>query len=71
MWVQSLGQEDLLKEEMATHSVFLPENSHRSQRRSWQATVHGVSKSWTRLSTHTHNLYAIKFIHLEYKMQWF
>ena len=20
----------------------------------WQATVHGVSKSWTQLSTHTH-----------------
>ena len=23
-------------------------------RRAWQATVHGVSKSWTRLSTHAH-----------------
>jgi len=26
MWVQSLGQEDLLEEEMATHSAFLPGN---------------------------------------------
>ena len=23
-------------------------------RRAWQATVHGVTKSWTRLSVHTH-----------------
>ena len=28
MWVQSLGQEDPLEEEMATHSRFLPEESH-------------------------------------------
>ena len=27
-WVQSLGQEDLLKKEMATHPVFLPGGSH-------------------------------------------
>ena len=27
-WVQSLGQEDPLEEEMATHSIFLPEKSH-------------------------------------------
>ena len=28
MWVQSLGQEDSLKEGLATHLVFLPEESH-------------------------------------------
>ena len=28
MWVPSLGQEDPLEEEMATHSVFLPGKSH-------------------------------------------
>ena len=28
MWVRSLGQEDPLKEGMATHSVFLPGESH-------------------------------------------
>ena len=27
-WVQSLGQEDPLEKGMATHSVFLPEESH-------------------------------------------
>ena len=27
--VQSLGQEDLLEKEIATHSVFLPGKSHR------------------------------------------
>ena len=28
MWVRSLGQEDLLEEGMATHSSFLPGESH-------------------------------------------
>ena len=28
MWVRSLGREDPLEEEMATHSVFLPGESH-------------------------------------------
>ena len=27
-WVQSLGLEDPLEKEMATHSIFLPEESH-------------------------------------------
>ena len=27
-WVQSLGQEDALQKEMATHSTFLPGKSH-------------------------------------------
>ena len=29
-------------------------------RRAWQATVHGVAKSWTRLSMHALNSYNIK-----------
>ena len=37
--VQSLGQEDPLEEEMATH--FLPGKSHE-QGGAWWATVHGV-----------------------------
>ena len=45
--IQSLGQEDPLKKEMATHSCL--ENSMDIG--AWQATVHGVVKSWT-LSTH-------------------
>ena len=39
-WVRSLGQEDSLEKEMATHSSTL-------------ATVHGVAKSWIRLSDFT------------------
>ena len=43
MWVQSLGQEDPLGEEMATHSsnTYL-ENA--MDRGAWQAIVHGVTK---------------------------
>ena len=41
---QSLGREDTLEKEMAIHSN-IP-----MARGSWQATVHGVAKSWTPLS---------------------
>ena len=44
MQVQSLGQEDPLEEEMATHSsIFALENP--MDRGAWQATVHGVTES--------------------------
>ena len=46
-WVQCLGQEDLLKG-MATHSVFLLENS--MDRGACRATVHGVTENQTQLS---------------------
>ena len=52
-WVQSLGQEDLLKQEMATHSrilawrIPLTEESGRLQSM-------GVTKIWTQLTTHIH-----------------
>ena len=46
MWVQSLGREDPLKKEMATHPSILvwviP-----MDRGAWEATVHGVTKSLT------------------------
>ena len=46
--VQSLGQEDPLEKEMAIHSSTL------AWKISWmEATVHGVTKSWTRLSDFT------------------
>ena len=54
MWVQSLGGEEPLKEEMATHSSVL-ENS--MDRRAWRGllSAHEVTKSQTRLSDlHTH-----------------
>ena len=47
-WVRSLGWEDPLEKEMATHSSVLV------WRIPWMgATVHGVAKSWTRLSDFT------------------
>ena len=47
--VRSLGWEDNLEKEMGTHSRHsCLENS--MDRGAWQATVHGVAKSWTRLS---------------------
>ena len=39
-WVQSLGWEDPLEKSMVSHSSIL----------AWSATVHGVTKSRTRLS---------------------
>ena len=42
-WVQSLGWENPLEKGKATHSSILVENS-------MDRTVHGVTKSWTRLS---------------------
>ena len=47
--VQSLGQEDPLEEEMATHSSILAWENPIS-RGAWQATVHGVAKSGIQLS---------------------
>ena len=45
-WVQSLGQEDPLEKGMATHSSILAWRIPMD-RGAWQATVHGVTKSWT------------------------
>ena len=36
---------------MATHSSILSGEFH--EQTSWKAIVHGVTKSWTHLSTHT------------------
>ena len=43
-WVQSLGWEDPLEKGKATHSSIL------AWRLPWPCVVHGVKKSWTRLS---------------------
>ena len=49
MWVRSLGWEDLLEESMDTHSIILSWRISMD-REAWHAIVHGVAKSWTRLS---------------------
>ena len=48
-WVQSLGWEDRLLKGMATHFGVLVWRI-RMDRGTWWATVHGVTKSQTRLS---------------------
>ena len=48
-WVRSLAWEDPLEEGMATHSSILAWRIPMD-RGAWQATVHGVAKSQTRLS---------------------
>ena len=45
--VQSLGGEDLLEKGMVTHSSILAWRI--MDRGAWQATVNGITKSWTRL----------------------
>ena len=48
-WVQSLGWEDALEEDMATHSNILAWGTPMD-RGAWWAAVHGVTKSRTQLS---------------------
>ena len=43
-WVQSLGQEDPLEKEMATHSSILARETP------WTEEPGGMTKRWTRLS---------------------
>ena len=45
---RSLGQEDALQKGTATHSSILPGKSMGGG--AWWATVHGVTKNWTRLN---------------------
>ena len=63
MWeirIRSLGREDPLEKEMATHSsIFawrIPMNGG-----AWWATVHRVAKSWTRLNDFTFFTFTCKF----------
>ena len=53
MWVQSVGGENPLEEGKATHSNILAWRIPMD-RGDW-ATVHGVTKSWTRLSDQAHD----------------
>ena len=47
--VRSLGGDDPLEKEIATHSNILAWRIPWSER-AWWATVHGVAKSWTGLN---------------------
>ena len=47
--VQFLSQEDHLEKEMATHSSILAWRIPWTEEPTWQATVHGITKSWTQL----------------------
>ena len=49
-WVQSLGWEDPLEEEMATHTVQYSCLKNPMDRGAWWATVHGVTQSQIWLS---------------------
>ena len=52
--VQSLGQEDLLEKEMATHSSILAWKIPWTEEPG-RAAVYGVTKSWTQLRDFTHS----------------
>ena len=52
-WVRSLGREDALEKEMVTHSSILAWRIPWTEKPGRLHTVHGVSKSWTRLSNFT------------------
>ena len=54
MWVRSLGREDPLEKEMATHSSILAWEIPRTEEPSGLQSL--GSQSQMRLSTHTHNL---------------
>ena len=57
--VRSLGWEDPLEEGMAIHSSILAWRIPMD-RGAWRATVHGVSKSWTRLSDSAQHSYSLE-----------
>ena len=60
-WVQPLSWEDTLEKEMVSHSSIL---ETLMDGETWQATVHRVSKSRTRLRTYTFTCMRIKMGHL-------
>ena len=49
IWVSTLGWEDLLEQEMANHSNILAWEIPGQRSLVW-ATVHGITKNWTRLT---------------------
>ena len=54
MWVPSLGQEDPLEKDVATHTSIPAWRIPWTEESGKLHTFHGVTQSWTQLSTHTH-----------------
>ena len=50
MWVQSLGRDDPLRKEVATHSSILAGKSHGQRGLVGLQWAHRAAKSWTQLS---------------------
>ena len=61
--VRSLSQEDPLEKEMATHSTTLAWKIPWMEEPGRLHTVHGVAKSWTRLSDFTSTEDAVSVLH--------
>ena len=59
-WVQSLGEEGPLKEEMATHSSILAWEIPWTEEPGGLHTVHGVAESQKQMRTHC-QLYSLFF----------
>ena len=57
-WIQSLGREDSLEKEMATHSI-ITAGEVPLDRGAWGATAHGVTKNWTQLGVHARMLLSL------------
>ena len=58
IWVHSLGWEDPLDEEMATHSSYSCLGNPMDSG-AWQAVVHGITKSQTPLRIHAGTFYTV------------
>ena len=61
MQVRSLDQEDPLEKETATHSSISCLENSMARKAGW-ATVHGIAKSRTQLSMHTHMCFCIQSV---------
>ena len=61
-WVQSLGQEDPLEKEMATHSSILAWRIPMDRGTCW-GVVYRVTKSWTQLKQLSMHAYIIQMTH--------
>ena len=67
-WVRSLSWEDLLEENIATHSSILAWRIP-TDRGAWWAAVYGVIQSWTRLkrlSSSSSSIQSMDFCRPEY-----